>query len=322
LHTYGDFSQPGVFHREYAVQAVKEMRDHNLNIPVWVNHGNKNNLQNLNKGINYHQGAVTHSPAYHMDLTARAGLKFYWNSQLTSVVGQGRRVALSEYVNIDLARPLSTFLRFARAYAGKNGFRSANKLLIPFELDDGRPVYIFPRFNNHENIWRGVSSEDLDRQLSSTVLDQLVAQRGYMIVYNHLLDHFPFEPDDMMALRNLASQFRSGRILVAATSRLLWYSLVNSSVRWDEEQSDDERLIIRIRPIIVDDVLGEIQLREEDVMGLTFYVANPDKVLILLGVEFIQNASKNPPDETGKASVSLPWRPLRFTSTLCDATRG
>ena len=316
LHTYGDFSQPGVFYRPYAIQAVREMRDQNLNISVWVNHGNKNNIQNLNKGILHHQGANTESPGYHSDLTASAGVKFYWTSQLTKVVGQGRPITLREYAKIDWASPVYSGLRIARAYLRENVTCSSNRLLIPFELDDGRKVYTFHRFNNHDNIWRGVSSEDLDRQLSSTVLAQLVAQKGYMIVYNHLLDHFPFDGDDIEALRNLSKEFKAGSILVATTSRLLWYYLVHCCVQWDEERGSDETLRIRIRPVLVDDVLGEIELRERDLMGLTFYVADTERIAFFLGANRIKNVASNQPDETGRRSVSIPWQPLSFTPEL------
>jgi hypothetical protein len=233
---------------------------------------------------------------------------------LTPVIGQGRRVALTEYVNIDYKSPLLTCLRIARAYVGANGFRSANGLLFPLELDDGKKVYAFPRFNNHENIWRGVSNEDLGRQLGKTVLDRLVAEKGYMIVYNHLLDHLPFGEAAIMALQSVSDEFKSGRILVASTSRLLWYYLLNGSVRWSEEQEADGRLILRIAPILIDDVLGEIPLDERELMGLTFYTSHPDKVSIYVGNKLVEDICTNPPDETGQASISIPWRPLKFSS--------
>jgi len=316
LHTYGDFSQPGVFRREFAMRAVEEMRSYNLNVPVWVNHGNKHNVQNLNKGIPHHQGAITHSPAYHSDLTIQAGVRFYWNSRLTRVVGQERTLTLGEYVKFQWECSLHTIARVALACANRGCLRSANILLIPFKLDDGRKVYVFPRFNNHENIWAGVSSEGLHRQLGRTVIEQLVAQNGYMIVYNHLLDHFPFDNDDMEVLRDISREFKAGRILVATTSRLLWYALMNSSVQWDEEHGSDRNLRIRIRPVLIDEVLGEIQLRETDLMGLTFYVAKNQRVEIFLGPNPIENVAANRPDETGSRSVSIPWRPLSFTPEL------
>jgi hypothetical protein len=314
LHTYGDFSQPNVFCREFAIRALDEIRAQNLNVPVWVNHGNKHNIQNVNKGVPYHQGAVAESVAYHSDLTAQAGVKFYWTSRLTKVVGQERTLTLRERVNFDSGSPLLTVARLARAYATRGC--ATNALLQLFEVDDGRKLYVFPRFNNHDNIWAGIFSEGLRRQLDRSVLDELVARRGYMIVYNHLLDHFPFGDDDIKALRNLSEEFKTGRILVATTSRLLWYFLMNRSVQWDEECENEGSIRIRIRPVLVDDVLGKIELREKDLTGLTFYVAGNQRVEIYLGTNRIQNVAKNQPDETGRTSVSLPWQPLRFTEDL------
>ena len=46
LHTFGNFDDGG-FHRKYAEAGIKELQKHGVTIPVWINHGTKNNTQNI-----------------------------------------------------------------------------------------------------------------------------------------------------------------------------------------------------------------------------------------------------------------------------------
>jgi hypothetical protein len=54
------------------------------------------------------------------------------------------------------------------------------------------------------------------------------------------------------------------------------------------------------------------RLSRSDLDGLTFYVANPAATRVTVKGREVTDLSRNPPDETGAESVSIPWRRLEF----------
>jgi len=54
------------------------------------------------------------------------------------------------------------------------------------------------------------------------------------------------------------------------------------------------------------------ELSAADLAGLTFYVPHPERTRVTVGDSEIENLTCNPPDDTGRASVSLPWSKLEF----------
>ncbi len=80
LHTYGGFDSRGSFTRDHARKAVDECERKGMKIPIWTNHGNENNRQNLG-GIwanPYQQGDLPGAPGYHADRLKRLGIRFAW----------------------------------------------------------------------------------------------------------------------------------------------------------------------------------------------------------------------------------------------------
>lgn len=316
LHTYGDFSLQGGFSRSFAERSAEEIKKYNLNVPIWTNHGNENNIQNVNHGIETHKGANPNSVAYHADITKIVGVKFYWITQLTNMVGQDRNISIKEYCILDWRHPLITFRSIIGAFIGKETIWNSNRLFAPMFLDDGSKVYSFRRFNNNIDIWRPPpTSKDLHRQLSENVLAKLVSERGYLVLYTHLNNFYPFEHEDTEALIRLAKEFHEGRILVATTYRLLWYNLVSSSLKWDEKSDNNGNMRIRINPTIDEPILGSIKLNEEDLNGITFIVPNDKYTSVYLGDHLIVPIFFNPIDENGSRSISIPWKPLKFDSS-------
>src|SRR5205085_1968903 len=124
------------------------------------------------------------------------------------------------------------------------------------------------------------------------------------ILYTHLgklAGQRHFSEPSVRAFRTLARYQQDGEIMVTTTRRHLDYARVQSSLQWTVS-SEGASTIIRLN---VTDTAAELQ-------GLTFYVPDPETVQIhLTGVGCLRSVI-NPPDETGRASVSLPWSPLEF----------
>jgi hypothetical protein len=313
LHSFGDFSVPGTFERKYAELALRELAKHGLSVPVWTNHGDESNLQNLNRGIRFQEGGDPGSMAYHADLTTKAGFRFFWNTRLTPHVGQERRLALLEFEPWDRGAPLRSLGRLASAYVGTVNIFDANRLLEPLELDDGGRVLSFVRFNNHPaDIWLGAHGSDLDRQLSAPLLEALGSKGGYMVLYTHIANGFPFASDDLDALRRLAEKFHRREILVATTARLLEYALVSSQLRWSWRRDRDRVARIEIDEVYESGVRGEVELTAADLMGISFVLSGWDSAEIYLGGRRVEGVEIAAGPASGQTVVSIPWVPLRF----------
>ncbi len=80
LHSYGCFSVKGGFVRELAEKAIKELKEYDIYIDVYVDHGDVHNRQNWCKDVDYMRGAAKGEPEYHADITIDYGIKFTWSA--------------------------------------------------------------------------------------------------------------------------------------------------------------------------------------------------------------------------------------------------
>lgn len=286
LHTWGDFTDVP-FERKYAQWAVDESLKQSLQLPIWVNHGNRHNTQNLNFGISYHQGATLGSPSYHADLARAAGLKFLWRS-LTPVIGQDRPLHFREFVDLGNERDFRMSTYAARQVAKRLAMAADrllgtplgwhepyrdNRLLRPARLDDNQEVYEFHRFNNHAtSVWDGMHAGDLVRQIARPVIDALIKVEGYMIVYNHLEYGEFYHPDVISALRSVALRQQAGDLWVTTTAQMFRYNLAHRHLSWQEKFDDEGGLTIVIDSSYSDPVLGATPVTAADLEGLTFLV--------------------------------------------------
>ncbi len=287
LHTWGDFTDIP-FERKYAQWAVEEALKHNLLLPIWVNHGNRNNTQNLNCGIPYHQGATLGSASYHADLARAAGLRYLWRA-LTPVIGQDRPLMFREYVALGnqkdgyvstyAARQVAKRLAMAvdRLLGAPMGWHEPyrdNRLLRPARLDDNQELYEFHRFNNHPiSIWDGMHAGDLVRQLASPVIDALVECGGYMIVYNHIEYGEVYHPEVVAALRALADRQEAGTLWITTTAKMIRYNQTHRHLGWNETFDLQGIFNVAIDNSYTDPVLGKMEVSASDLEGLTFVVS-------------------------------------------------
>jgi len=315
LHSYGDLATK----REHAARALDELTGHDCDLEVWVDHGTA--ATNFGPDIMQGHGDEPGHEAYHADLTINYGVKYICRGRVTSVAGQDVPAGFGGIFNWKHpVRSGRTMLKeaakrtLARKGNGKYAMHGPNETLRPAVLRGGNSVYEFIRCNPH---WGGVSSCDQGRHigevLTDSVLDRLVRRGGTCLLYTHLgkIDNpnVPFNKEAIEAFRRLAEEFRSGRILVTTTRRLLGYrravrEIVFSSTR------DEKSLRIDLKTQPGGGVIGE--LPQTDLSGLTFYVPDPKTAYMTIDGRKVNNLKCNAPDLTGRPSVSLPWPLLEF----------
>lgn len=305
LHTYGDFSTGG-FRRELAVRALDYLKDRNLAIEVWVNHGwwrGSPNIQQIGH-LPEQLGDDPGSSAYHTDLLIPQGVRFVDRYEIVHTIGQDApctpRDRLTQAVEV---------LRYGgrtRDWRARSIF--GNRLVEPWRLGDGQVVYSFKRFIGRQRGLEAAGSHELGLQLSTRVLDELKAKGGYTLVYTH-----PWRgrqgaglipPEAERALRDLAAEHHSGRIYVTTTRKLLTYNVAAHCLDWSVER-EGEHCEIRIRGLD-DPVAGRRTPRPEELQGITFYAPDPVNTRVLIGTEPVAALQRNPVDHTGVPSVTIP----------------
>jgi len=249
MHSYGDFSMVDesktVFTRGLAEKAVEEMAARGMVVTVWINHGNRSNVQNLERRAkngkgSYRKGGDLGSEYYHADMTIPAGVKFVW-------------------------------------FSNEDGNFGADTPLYPAELEDGQKVWGFNRYTGKhtrtvsEYYW---SVFFMHKQLTAEHLDSIVQKNQFAIVAQHLggsTYYYPLTDEAVESLRLLAQYQQNGDILVARTSRLLEYARVRDRVQYERIQ-DGDSVVINITAIDDPQLGMDITPALDSLRGLTFYV--------------------------------------------------
>ncbi len=182
-------------------------------------------------------------------------------------------------------------------------------------MDDGKKVYEFVRFDNY---WRGVATGATNKGLayviSKQTLDKLKSSHGYMVVYAHLGKNddcsqwIAYETQE--ALRNLANEYETGNIYVTTTSKLLNYYINHKHINWSYKNKKDE-IIIYVHAVN-DPVFGTFLPTTQNLQGITFYVPDGKKITLFIGDDELKSVQLNPPDYTGRKSVSIPLSFLTY----------
>ena len=311
LQTYGDFTEIG-FDPDMAVAALNFSADRGLTIPIWVNSQFVDDPQNLGKG-NGSLGDDPTSPFYHSYLLKRFGVRYIDTFGFTRIVGQGVSPGIGGWFKM-----LGEALVNLWNSMGKGGWeiRFTNRLLTPMKLDDGSEFLRFTRYLGlpGDIPLAAVDVNHLMTQLSRENLDRLIDKGGYMVVYTHLGANQQYSEwiprKARRALRAAANRFRAGQLLITTTSRLLDYNLTQSGLDWDWLEADGEYIITIHGLDHPHDPDFNVDL--EMLQGITFYTPDPERTSVYFGEEMIESLQLNPPDHTGRESVTIPWTPLTF----------
>jgi hypothetical protein len=315
MHSYGKKSD---FTRRDALAMLQELHRNQSKIDVWIDHAKS--IGNLGDDVTFGLGDHKETPAYHADITLASGIRFVWLGRITMITGQSTPITVNTFTSIydshhtfpSLINIIKEFAKNLLAVLGnkKYAMHENNELVRIKELDDGQKVYEFIRFDKY---WKGVGTGATNKGfayvISKKTLNHLMENEGYMIVYTHLgknSDCSQFickETQD--ALRQLSNDYRIGNIFVATTSRLLNYYIAHKYLNWNYELRDDE-VIIRIHGIN-DPISGAVAPTTGMLKGITFYVpANTAKTRIFIGNNELERIQRNPPDYTGRESVTIP----------------
>ncbi|MCP4591595.1 MAG: hypothetical protein GY842_12715 [bacterium] len=290
LHTYGNFSQRGGFRREHAERAADELRAHDIQPRVWVNHGDCHNFQNIHGpsrqrhcagGCEYSSGAdgiPVRNLEYHLDITRELGVRYLWVGELTQDIGQDRQLSAREHLLARnplkpprwLRRDLSALAQSWLVLDGGSGRRGEhdNRLMHRYDLTAGT-FYRFTRFGR----FGPDRMEHLPLLLSDANLDALQRSGGATVLFAHLGKRQDrsadvLNPASSAALAGVARRFHGGELFVTSTSRLLYYITVRDHLRYTAAQRG-EQVVLNIERV-EDPVLGTFVPSEADLAGISF----------------------------------------------------
>lgn len=303
LHTYGNFNDGG-FERHLAQRALEELDRHGASVPVWINHGNDNNTQKIGTYAGC-DGARPESPAYHLDLLAESGARFFWAGRTTHVAGQSAEFSVGNQLQQKLQKLVlkTKYRKIQRPLPDP-----PNRLLIQTEMADGRQILEFQRFISRLGEVKNTDLPDLGLQLSEGNLKSLINSGGFMLLYTHMNENLPekapLPASVVQGFQRLKSFSDQQDILVTTASRLLGYADLIQHLEW-----------------VVKEMAGELQihvarddhrpLSEKDLMGLCFFTPSPSKTTLFADGKPI-TVRVNLQDSTGRTSLSVPWQPLDF----------
>jgi hypothetical protein len=318
VHGWGDFSEGGFARRdaETACALLDGIRQRTgATLETWVNHGNAQNR--LRVGLRpADAGDDPGAPEYHLDLTRAAGIRFVHGWEITHVVGQERPLGLRDRgkVAAEHVADLVGRLRGRPSYPRKSG----NDLIFLRTYDDGSRLWAFRRFLRP---WFGGASAraaDLPEQLSPGVLDELVSNRGAMIVYTHLGGNGEraadwLSPEVVAVFRDLAERNRRGDLLLATTTRLLRFQTTRKHLVWSWAHEGDA---VVIDLAAVDDPVGGRRVpRVDELMGIGFSLPpGTERARIRVGGTDVPEGTVQRADTSpdGRPTIGFPWSPLRW----------
>ena len=309
LDSYG---QDVRFTREMAGYALKALSEQGLTMSAWADRfKSPDNIDSLG-GRGGHSGRM----AYHLDLTVKAGFRYFWLGRVTSLMGQDILfdwdTFLSLYDDRDVIKSsLGVFLAYGRhlalslAWSDDDAVRN-NSLLAPVKLRDGSMGYEYIRYRPFG------SDKSLNATLSDKFLARLLDTGGRSIV-DLILEPDEkgevFSAEDLKVLTAVAGKKAEGVLMVTTASRLLALTALERNLVWRVETALD-----RVKIVIeeIDDPLtGPREPRLEELAGLTFYVPESSKASLWIGEKELK-VTRNLIDYTGRESISLPWTYLGF----------
>jgi len=303
MHSYGDFNRGG-FERRFAEQALAILAQHQVNIPVWVNHGNDLNHQKVGNYPEF-KGAKPLSSAYHLDLLREHGTHFFWAGRTTHVSGQSASFSVGNQLQQQLQKlALKTkYRKIQRPLPDP-----PNRLLIRTEVEDGSHIIEFQRFISRFGEVKNTDFHDLALQLTDANLSALVNSQGFMLLYTHMNENLPekqaFPEAVMQGFQRLQTYALKQDLLVTTSSRLLKYADLVQHLTWTEEIVSGQ-LTLHLKR---DD---HKQLKLDDLQGLCFHCKEADTTGLKLNGQALL-VQVNPVEKNGHPSVSIPWVPLEY----------
>jgi|688.fasta_scaffold20462_7 hypothetical protein len=243
IHTWGDFMFAGTrgFDRSDAEAHLRTLEQMNFRPRVWVDHSMFiGNLLHNHKfgGIPEFKDASGYTYAnqyYTLDLIRKAGVRYFWDGTITSVLGQDRELSLRQYHLERTGSGRRGTLDWMKHKVGDTfglgkAFRDqfqGNQAYRVHRFLDGSLGYVFPRYGR----WELADIQGLGVLLAPAMMDRLVAQGGICMAYTHLgkrkaghendAEHVP--ASTRKSLEHVAGLHRDGKLMLSSLGRLLDY---------------------------------------------------------------------------------------------------
>lgn len=297
IHSYGHFAK-GTFDRSFAEKAIKTLKENDIKIEVFVNHGGPENLNNMGP-VSSQLGDNPDAKEYHSDLTLDYGIKFLWSGNMTHCIGQDGSFSFESFLKSNIEY-LQDLIRNGEAI-----FDHSNELLNVRTLDDGNKVFDFVRYINRWGEEEVTDERSFYKQMNEDVINTLIDNGGFLIQYTHLGDNdgFPYISDETRkTLEILKEKEKNKELLVLPTSEILKYYVKQKYLQWDFLE-DENNIKINIKSI-KNEVEGEYTPSIDDLKGLTFYYNSDKNLEVYLGERKI-NVKFNLADFSGKKSVTI-----------------
>ncbi|HEX4913185.1 MAG TPA: hypothetical protein VFV51_04465 [Vicinamibacterales bacterium] len=312
LHSFGDLATT----RQRAGAALDELDRHGCRMQVWVDHAVA--PSNFGADRMAGQGDVVTSPVFHADLSCGFGIEYVWRGRVTSVAGQNAPRSLRGL--FDTSAPLTSLTTLAKetskgalASAGsiKYAMHGPNRLTRPVRLRSGHAVHEFIRANPHRGgVSCGDTADGLGEVLTVKFLDRLAEREAVTVLYTHLgkfRDRAePFSAVTRAGLARLGARQAAGDILVTTTARLLDYCTLTEAIAITASEIGDMTWVDVATPA------APVASRSRSLDGLTIYVDRPESTRVRVSGRECTELRRNPPDHTGRPSVSIPWTRLEF----------
>ncbi|HPG39475.1 MAG TPA: hypothetical protein PLP19_00570 [bacterium] len=308
LHTFGNFNEGG-FKREHALAALDELEKLGVKLPVWVNHGNKRNTQNIGYWPTFF-GAVPSAPEYHFNLVKEYGIRYFGLGKTTHILGQDAANNPGVYFKNNLQKALR-YTKYRNL--PESPFDLQNRLMWQTTLQDGSRIWEFQRWINP---WGGKSTTnlpDLARQLDPKYLHRLIANQGYLVLYTHICDGLNIQtgiPAEVRrSLEYLSALHKDKILLVTTTARLLKYYEVSRNINYKIITNGNQADIF-IEPQL--SVLNNsYQVTPNDLQGVTFKCKPTMQVTLYLGRERIKCTQYETVGHK-KMVITVPWVSLPY----------
>lgn len=314
LHSWGDFNcgPPSPYYlRTMAERLTDSLTRHDLKIPVWINHGDPHNRQNLKSRMRpEYQGDDPESAYYTADLLKDIGIKYLWASEL---VNRPLSVTREHFLlRVWLRQNINRVKNRVKCSIGQKKRQKTteqlDELCYFFLLRDGTRIMAFTRFYQDLDEKPEATRFSIHRTMTHENFDRLIDQEGYMIFYTHLglpsERKAPLFPGrDRHALELLARYFHDGRIWMATTPDILNFWLLQKYLRWNFSR-EGEAWVIHLENVD-DPVEGIRRPRLQELAGLCFYSPQPERTVIRLDGRDLQ-AVIHGPDHLGRKSIGFP----------------
>jgi len=248
-------------------------------------------------------------------------VRYVWRGRVTSAIGQNVDRSLQGIWNS--SHPLQSAQTVMKEFAkgsiapvhSKYAMNARNRILRPVRLRDGRAVFEFMRSNPS---WGGISCFDtadgIAQVLTRGTLDRLVQRGGACILYTHLGKiRDPREPFQQATRRafQLLAEYAGREIMVTTTRRLLGYFRSIEDLTISLKQSEPALSLEISTPLEIG-----VEIGRSDLAGLTVYVPETQSIVVSVNGRQVRDFHVNPPDHTGRRSISLPWTPLEFPADV------